>query len=484
MNHTQNLRDQLVASHTLPSEETPPRRYWSQLGFDVDGDSYIVPELVVVIETTTDRKPRQIGVRPGLAINDGARKLYFYRVGDDFDFPTLDGWLGDDGGIYCPGQSIKLPTTDWSPPATAVKHHTALPILKDADIPARDGVPEATEPFENPLLKHSLRGKSEEFQNNAVESLPMLGDVCRKGQVTILYGQPNVGKTLVLFALLIAAVQEGRIKPERVLYVNADDNSEGMSKKMRILDDLGCHTIIPGFAGFKASNLISNLREMAEKDQAKDTLIIIDTIKKFTSIMDKKDSSNFADSCRQVAMRGGAVVGLAHTNKNPDANGKLRYAGTTDLIEDSDGAYMLSSVGEANTSERIVQFQRLKTRSDSPEQAAYAYSSEAGLSYEERVASVRPVDPDALHGFQVEAAQRNDAELIEATLACLAEGIVTKMALAKEVSNRLGVSQRDSVRLIERYTGTDPAFHRWNYTVASHGKHVFAALTDPAADPA
>lgn len=75
---------------------------------------------------------------------------------------------------------------------------------------------------------------------------------------------------------------------------------------------------------------------LAGTGEAHGVCVIIDTSKKFIQLMDKKLGADFADGCRQFSMHGGTIVALAHTTKNPNRDGSVRYIGTTDLVEDFD----------------------------------------------------------------------------------------------------------------------------------------------------
>ncbi len=171
-------------------------------------------------------------------------------------------------------------------------------------------------------------------------------------------------------------------------------------------------------------------------------------------IMDKRDSASFADACRQFVMHGGTVLAFAHTNKNPSPNGKLRFAGTTDFVEDFDAAYIIEPLDlEQPRGERVVRFNCIKRRGDSPDKAAYTYSAENGLTYQEMLASVEEATFDKLGEVEHQIEQRTDAELVEAMKACIGEGINTKMLLARQVAKRTKTSAKAAVRLIDRYGG-------------------------------
>ena len=146
----------------------------------------------------------------------------------------------------------------------------------------------------NPLTGYSLKGQAAKFEEMAIEAKPLLSDLCLTGQATIWYAPPNAGKTLIGLKLLVDAIDAGRVNPANVYYINADDSSEGLATKMHLLDALGAHTLAPGHKGFKAENLTSLFHEMAQREKAQGSLIIIDTVKKVTNLMDKGKASAFA----------------------------------------------------------------------------------------------------------------------------------------------------------------------------------------------
>ncbi len=108
--------------------------------------------------------------------------------------------------------------------------------------------------------------------------------------------------------------------------------------------------------------------------------------------------------------------------------------------------------------------------------AAYAYAGGPGISYAERLASVRLLDPAALESLQREIDDRADELVIDAIKGCINDGIVQKMALAKAAAKRAKVSVRSAMRVLERYTGEKPGNHHWTYRVKERGAKVFELL--------
>lgn len=147
--------------------------------------------------------------------------------------------------------------------------------------------------------------------------------------------------------------------------------------------------LVPGKQGFDSAKLAHSMREMIERDQCTDVLIIVDTLKKFVDLMDKRSAADFGTLVRQFVLAGGTFFALAHTRKNEGADGKLVYSGTTDVTEDFDGACLLVPLQERGTQgEKLVQFQFFKRRGANADQT-FAFDDDLNLSYQERLASVR-----------------------------------------------------------------------------------------------
>lgn len=167
----------------------------------------------------------------------------------------------------------------------------------------------------NALTKYSLLGSAAELEKHALEQKPLLGSVCLTGEATVWYAKYGTGKTLIALHLIIEAIQDKRIDPALVIYINADDSSAGLAQKVRLLDDYGVHVLAQGHRGFRASTVAEKMAEMVEARTAKGHLIVFDTLKKFVDVMDKKATRAFNEVVRQFVMQGGTVLALAHTNK-------------------------------------------------------------------------------------------------------------------------------------------------------------------------
>lgn len=447
---------------------------------------------------------------PDMGYEDWLRVLmavYHESQGSHDGYRLVDSWsargtkYGGSGDIRTKWQSFKNsrgnPVTigtlrkmvsdaghDWM----TICSETADPFVIEGDAPECLPQTESATSIEpkmkevaNALTRFSLRGSSDQIEALALKQEPLLGEVALLGQLTAFYAAPNTGKTLIVLSLLIAAIKNGAVNPEKVFYVNVDDTATGLLQKVRLAEDYGFHMLSEGYLDFTVGQFTQLIVEITASNQANQVVVILDTLKKFTDLMDKTRSSTFSKVLRRFALQGGTVIALAHTNKNPGRNGKLVYSGTTDIVDDWDCAYTLTPMpGDLDSSEKIVEFENIKRRGDVAPTVAYAYTQEKGTPYYEILLSVRQVNPNELAPIKAAEAVRSDSDLINAVVQAIESGITTKMRLVDAISERCTVSQRTALRIIEKYTGTDPAVHRWKFSVKERGAKVFQLL-EPAA---
>lgn len=365
---------------------------------------------------------------------------------------------------------------------SVVRAHEPSVTLEPDSLPETEtgSLAEASKPKHHPhnLLQHyTLTGTAAELEKMIDEQRPFLGKVCLSGQASVWYARPNTGKTLLTMHLMIDAVMNGGIEPSNIYYIAADDSAHGLVEKLHIMEDYGINIVAPGHHGFETKTLAQTMRAMIVRDAAAGIYIVADTLKKFMSLMDKNEGRAFGELIRQFTMKGGTFLALAHTNKQRGSDGKLVYAGTSDIMEDFDCAYVIDElVGAGNGQERIVEFDCTKRRGNVAQSVAYSFTTDPDASYAGLLASVQEVDPAAMDGLQRQVAIRSDAVIIAAIEAAIREGITTKMELARTVGVREGLGRQSVVGIIDKYTGKDPDAHKWDFNVGERGKKVFGML--------
>ncbi len=376
------------------------------------------------------------------------------HMNDPNDQPTNRGTV-EPGRIKVPSLKPST-TTDAATPETEQGELGATSLSEAPPAPVRS------------LDRFSMLDRTDELEANAIISQPLLGEGIRSGQLTIIYAEPNTGKTLITTALGRTAILAGLIAPTDFYYINADDSSEGVLVKGRLWQELGAHMLVPGLGGFETHHLMELMRQDILNDRARGTCVVIDTAKKFADLMSKKEASQFGKRCREYTLAGGTVILIAHTAKNRNADGSLRYQGVTDFKEDCDAMYTAELlVAKSDGVENVVKLTREKSRGPNPKTIAYAYASDPELGYEARVASVHEIDPKDLDNYVSAKETVSDPEVMGAIVQLISEGRAEgKMKLAKAASEITGVSHKAAISVLDQYTGETPGTHLW---VATRG---------------
>ena len=325
--------------------------------------------------------------------------------------------------------------------------------------------------FVSSLKQYSLLGKLDEVRKYAVDAKPLLGPVSLKGQFTVLYANSNAGKTLLTLYMLREAILGGRIEADNVIYANVDDSAAGLLAKGEIAEELGFHQLAIGYQGLTIEKFKQAIEHMTATGEAKGTLIILDTLKKFTDVMSKAESSAFGQQIREFTTKGGSVVALAHTNKNRNRDGELVQTGTADIPQDADCTYTLDT--EIKGSEIIVTFKNTKSRGPVQRIAQYAYNR-LESDYSKLLDSVRELSVDeASFDFEVVPQENPDDRMIRAIKEVIGSGFVGKTNLINEAHALTKDSKSKLEKIYLRYVGSDPTKHIWDFTVGERNLQSF-----------
>jgi hypothetical protein len=199
--------------------------------------------------------------------------------------------------------------------------------------------------------------------------------------------------------------------------------------------------------------------------------LLLDTLKKFTDVMSKQESSEFGQLMRAFTAVGGSVLGLAHTNKNRDSKGQLVQTGTADIPQDADCTYILDT--EVKGSETVVTFKNTKSRGPVPRFAQFAYDRNE-RNYIKLLDSVREVSVDESSlDFEVVPTENPDDRMIRAIKDVIGNGFNGKTSLINESHALTKISKTKLEKIYMRYVGSDPAKHIWDFKVGERGLQSF-----------
>ncbi len=337
-------------------------------------------------------------------------------------------------------------------------------------------------PIPTGLARFSLNGASREMRKKMSEDEFLLGRLAILGQMTVFYAKPNAGKTLLTIWLLREAINRGGLSPDSIFYINADDNYKGLTEKIEIAEQFGFLMLAPGHAGFeggeifRSETLIELMIEMITTGTAKGKVVILDTLKKFTDIMSKGESSKFGEIARQFVSKGGSLVMLAHVNKNRDHDGNVVFAGTSDISDDSDCCYTLDLLEETEDSKTVV-FENFKDRGNVDKRAVYTYLNNPP-NYSALLDSVRELDDDTAKQLSERRAINEtllkNQTIIDEIKTTIRSGITHKTELAKTVASNTGESKRKVHNVLTTHTGANfKKGELWTVSTGDKNSHIY-----------
>ncbi|RLA23496.1 MAG: hypothetical protein DRQ62_06250 [Gammaproteobacteria bacterium] len=357
-------------------------------------------------------------------------------------------------------------------------------------VPEADSVPtDYSVAFGAPqgFAKYVITQTSEQMAAQMLADIFVLGLLAINGQFTVFYGGPNMGKTLLTIWLLIERIKSGDVTARDVFYINADDTYKGMVEKKALAEQYGFNMLAPGHSGFKAPMMRDVMQGMTANGTARGCIVIIDTVKKFTDLMDKKEGSRFTGVAREFVAAGGTIVGLAHVNKHKAGDGSSIHAGTSDMVDDSDCVYILELV-EDNGMERVVKFRNVKDRGDVAQAATYAYKAKtdtASLTWRDLFDSVHEVSLEQAHEAERRAlvADRlaENSEVIQVIRECIPAGrAIHKTELIQLAMDLSGFTKKRVTKVLADHTGgSHKDGHFWTVSVGDNNSHCYSALLIP-----
>ena len=328
----------------------------------------------------------------------------------------------------------------------------------------------------------SITGNSAAMRQQMLDDVFVLRDIALLGQWTTLYASPNTGKTLITLWLIAEALSELKVDGHYVFYVNADDSFKGTVEKTELAEKRGFHMVVPNQNGFSSAEVPQMMLELAETGEAKGVVIILDTLKKFTDLMHKRESSEFGNISREFISAGGTLICLAHTNKHRAADGKPVYGGTSDISDDCDCVYILDKLdGRMFEDEVAVEFVNDKSRGDVADRVSFSYSKKHGQSYAELIDSVKRIDDGKMEELRLSAEVtrqlEEDDDVIASVRTAINQAVTTKAAIVKFVADETGTSHAKVRKVLAERTGSMYSLgHRWSVEIGAHNKSTYSNL--------
>ncbi len=329
----------------------------------------------------------------------------------------------------------------------------------------------------------SITNQLDAMKAQMLNDVFVLDGIALLGQLTAIYAKPNTGKTLLTLWMISESIKAGRIKGENVFYINADDTYKGLLTKGEVAKKYGFSMIAPSFMDFKVEDFNNHLRQLIADDSARGVIIVLDTLKKFTDLMDKKKGSEFMKLAREFASNGGTMIMLAHTNKNRSFDGKVVAGGTSDITDDCDCAYTLDEVQGNSKTHKDVLFENFKSRGNVKKELLATYSISENINgYHDLLNSVQVANSSDIEKAKKErdAATKalDDKNAIDAITDAIKQGNHKKADLLKFVTGiEWRISHRKAKKALDDYTGTKLSNSSlWRVQVGEKNSQIYYLL--------
>lgn len=364
-------------------------------------------------------------------------------------------------------------------------------VIRDLDDISTVNTPPATMlTTMSPLAKlRSMVADGDALLRDMANDKFVLKDIAILGQWTVFYAGPNTGKTLLTQWLLYDAILTGDLNGDDVFYLNVDDTAKSGAEKAKMAKEFGYNMILSSVNGFKARDVLGLIDGMVSTGEAKGKVLILDTLKKFTDLMDKKLSSDFGNAARGFVAAGGTLICLAHVNKHKNAEGGSVYAGTSDIRDDADSAFTIEHVGSVDSGlfrvTHTVEFKCSKSRGDIAQSVIFQYTKEKGSGYRSMFNSVTRLDGAGaeLASKQIRMsaeleADRDVIEYIKTAIENLTDDentSVIQSSIIRFVSNMSDISKNRTRKVLDEYEGRE-----WNCTKGLKNSSNYSAIETEA----
>jgi len=160
-----------------------------------------------------------------------------------------------------------------------------------------------------------------------------------RGMAHIWLAESQGGKTLICRDVARKLAYEGY----EVYYYQLDTPQGQIEEQFREAEEYSYHLITPIDAGANDRDAVESFYAAAdEADDLRDSVFILDTLKKFVDVNAKADVAAFGTVVRMITRKGGTVISLAHPKKYKD-DGKLVPDGVGDFLRDTDNFTFFNS---------------------------------------------------------------------------------------------------------------------------------------------
>lgn len=177
-----------------------------------------------------------------------------------------------------------------------------------------------------------------------------------KGQILTVIAMSGGGKSTIFMEHVLPHIIEKH--DMNVMYLDCDSPADDHKRIDARVSEIGerFEWINPLTHTKPAEHLTSILRDIvADGQRLDDTVFVLDTLKKFTDMLNKRDVKAFFELMRQLSTLGATVILLGHANKYRDkAGGCLVFEGVGDVKSDTDAMIFFERMKSADGGQDVT----------------------------------------------------------------------------------------------------------------------------------
>lgn len=293
--------------------------------------------------------------------------------------------------------------------------------------------------------------------------------------ILVVIAMPGGGKTTFLFNKVVPRMVE---KGCKVYYIDADSPSSEHKNMKKSADTIGFSLINPNVnVGTGVEKFIETLKRMAKaKMDLKGTVLIFDTLKKFTNLMSKDAVKEFFILARTLNNMGATCIFAAHANKYRNSDGELIPEGVGDVKNDADDLILFERVANKSGGIDI-------TSVCDPDKGAKVRGLFKPFSFhidEDRVVTLHEKSLALPDRAQTRSHKSTDEEILAA-----AEGVLesygvplNKTTLLQEVHGMVTAGRTRIEKLLVQHTARKGSAlrtrYRFEYTIGQRNSHLIS----------
>jgi len=252
-----------------------------------------------------------------------------------------------------------------------------------------------------------------EHTNEMKNSTILIPGLITSGHLILIAAPANGGKTTIFLRLCEQLSASGN----NVIYVNADASPGDLIAQHQHATQHNYNVIAPdAIRGKGVNDVIDRFEAMSKSEMSLDGYVfVIDTLKKFVDMLDKKQVKGILATFRNLTVKGATVCLLAHTNKYSGKDGKSIYEGMGDIRTDVDELIYLDSAINPETENLEITTRPDKVRANfKPRSFIIKKGDRQVLELEEQITIYSEQDRELLNEF-IEAIQdgcKNQKEIV------------------------------------------------------------------------